>query len=80
MKSATLVSFLALGALGALTSPTRAQSDADRTAELEKRRDAKLAEDWIELAHWVTDLDEAEKRAKTDDKIFFAYFTRSYEP
>ena len=46
--------------------------------ELIELRDAKLAEDWLEQAPWITDYDEARAQARETGKVIFGYFTRSY--
>ncbi len=80
MNTRKPVAVLAIAAALSLSSVTWGQSDADRTAKLEKKRDKKLAEEWIERAPWVLDYDKARKQAKKGGKIIFAYFSRSYEP
>jgi hypothetical protein len=45
---------------------------------LEEKRDAKLAEPWLQNASWVTDYDKARSLAKESGKLLFGYFTRSY--
>jgi len=57
-----------------------AYSQKDATESYAEKRDAKLAEGWIKLADWVTDLDVAREHAATEGKLIFAYFTRSYSP
>jgi hypothetical protein len=49
-------------------------------ADLEARRDAKLAEPWVKAAPWVTDYDKALEQAQQSGKPVFAYVTRSYAP
>lgn len=44
------------------------------------KRDAKLAESWVQKADWITDFDKARETAKESEKLIFAYFTRSYSP
>ena len=51
---------------------------AQRNAEMVARRDAKLAEAWVDQAPWVTDYDKARSLSKQTGKPIFAYFTRSY--
>ena len=46
--------------------------------ELIKSREAKLAHEWLELADWNLDYDEARAEAKKTGKPIFAYFSRSY--
>ncbi|MBI2933143.1 MAG: hypothetical protein HYY16_15980, partial [Planctomycetes bacterium] len=56
----------------------RVKVDPEQRA-LMRRRDKKLAEDWVKKASWFTDYDKAREEAKKADKLIFAYFTRSYE-
>ncbi len=44
----------------------------------EEKRDAKLAEDWLQNADWLTDYDQAREVSAETGKPIFAYFTRSY--
>jgi len=53
---------------------------AQDVEELKKRRDAKLAEAWLKSAPWITDFDKAKDEAFDQEKLIFAYFTRSYSP
>lgn len=46
--------------------------------DLIKKRDKKLAEEWLKNADWVTDYTKAREDAKKANKLIFAYFTRSY--
>jgi hypothetical protein len=46
--------------------------------ELVKKRDKKLAEEWVKNANWITDYTKAREEAKKAGKLIFAYFTRSY--
>jgi hypothetical protein len=48
--------------------------------ELTRRRDSKLASEFIELAPWHTSYPEALDKAKAEEKLVFAYFSRSYIP
>ena len=48
--------------------------------ELVKKRDAKLAEEWLKGGGWITDYDTVREEAKKSGKLIFAYFTRSYSP
>jgi hypothetical protein len=66
---------LALLAL-ALTPAAFAQDQA----ELAAKRDKKLESEFLKLADWITDFDEARAVAAETGKPIFAYFTRSYAP
>jgi hypothetical protein len=57
------------------TVPIQAQED-----DMQARFEAKVSEDWVSSGNWVLDFDEAKARAKAENKIIFAYFTRSYAP
>ena len=41
---------------------------------------AKLEEDWVKDAGWITDYEAALAAAKESDTLVLAYFTRSYAP
>ena len=73
MQSIVRVSAASLALALALSSTVQAQSN-------EEKFEAKLQKDFVKNAAWVTDYDEARKQAKTDNKLIFAYFTRSYQP
>ena len=68
---------LSLALVAGLASSASAQSSQE---DLVAKREAKLAADWIKLADWVLDYDEARAKAKDSGKPIFAYFTRSYSP
>ena len=57
-----------------------AAGPAPTQEQLVERRDAKLAEAWIDKAAWILDYDVARETARKDQKKIFAYFTRSYSP
>ncbi|GEM_PF-1953760 len=48
--------------------------------ELIKRREKKLALEWIAKGGWITDYDKARALAKKTNRMIFTYFTRSYAP
>lgn len=64
----------ALAAL--LAAPAPAQSQEQYVA----RKEAKLAEPWLQNADWILDYDEAKAAAAKSGKPIFAYFTRSFAP
>lgn len=74
MKVKTLLAVMVTGL--ALGLPAAAQ-DVD---PLQAKLDKKLAEKWVEHGGWVMDLEEAKARAAKENKLIFAYFTRSYSP
>ena len=57
-----------------------AAGPAPTQEQLVERRDAKLAEAWIDKAAWILDYDVARETARKEKKKIFAYFTRSYSP
>ena len=71
---------LALAALLAFPAVASAQATGPGVPELVKRRDAKLAEAWLEVAPWTVSYEKALERAEKSGKLIFAYFTRSYRP
>ncbi|MHC5063232.1 MAG: thioredoxin domain-containing protein [Planctomycetota bacterium] len=73
----TTNSLLALLVTAGLATSACAQASQE---DLIAKREAKLASDWIKLADWVLDYDEARAKAKESGKPIFAYFTRSYSP
>lgn len=46
--------------------------------ELVKLRDEKMAHEVFQKADWIFDYDKVLAEAKQQDKLIFAYFTRSY--
>jgi hypothetical protein len=46
----------------------------------EQKLEHKLKEPFLSNANWVLDYAEAMKKAKAENKVIFAYFTRSYSP
>ena len=47
---------------------------------LQEKYDAKLKESWLVDGGWTTDFAAAKARAKKENKLVFAYFSRSYSP
>lgn len=75
--SARLLSLAVL--LAALVSaPAFAQGPSQD--DLKKKRDEKLAGDWVKKFPWITDYTKAKEEAKKSGKLIFAYFSRSYAP
>ncbi|RMG19098.1 MAG: thioredoxin family protein [Planctomycetota bacterium] len=62
--------------LVAAGGPAAAQSEARKRRNLER----KLAMDWVTLAEWTFDYEEALSVAAEEGKVVFAYFTRSDRP
>lgn len=63
----------ALALLLAMAASSSAQSN-------EEKLEAKLKEPFVANAPWVLDYADAMNKAKAEQKIIFAYFTRSYAP
>jgi hypothetical protein len=62
-----------------LASLLPAQNAPEPTPEeLTAKRTEKLAKPVFTKAPWVTDYDQAREQAKKENKLVFAYFTRSY--
>lgn len=79
MRRAMPLAIALLLALPAL--PATAQGRPPPTVEeLKERRDAKLAEDFLKNAPWITSFEKAKATAAETGKPIFAYFTRSYQP
>jgi hypothetical protein len=55
-----------------------AQRSSGTPEELTKKRDEKLKLPFLSKAGWITDWDKARADAKKNEKLIFAYFTRSY--
>lgn len=45
-----------------------------------ERKQAKLAEAWLQKNPWLTNYDAALAESRTSGRPIFAYFTRSYAP
>ncbi len=75
MKTSTLLSTVVAGLVAVSAAP--AQSDQ---ADLQAKYEKKISEDWVGHGGWILDFDEALAKAKKENKLVFAYFTRSYSP
>ncbi|MCH2100664.1 MAG: hypothetical protein MK209_01885 [Planctomycetes bacterium] len=73
MNTSKLLAAAVAGAL--LAAPLTAQ-EKDYQALYE----SKVSESWVTHGNWVLDFEEAKARAKAENKLIFAYFTRSYAP
>jgi hypothetical protein len=71
--STARTSVTALALLLAMAATGSAQSN-------EEKLEAKLKEPFVSNAAWVLDYADAMKKAKAENKVIFAYFTRSYSP
>ncbi len=76
MQHGLRITAAALALLVALSSVAQAKTQEELKQSLEK----KLAKPFLKNAAWVQDYDEAKKQAKAQNKLIFAYFTRSYSP
>jgi len=63
-----------------LAPMVQAQRPTPSQAELQSRKDSKLAEEWMKNADWILDYDQAKAKAVETGKPILAYFTRSYAP
>lgn len=77
MRTSLLVLLLLAAAL-----PISAQVGSGNSNEAANREayELKLSEPFAEHVSWVRRLDEARRRARAEEKLIFAWFTRSYEP
>ena len=64
--------------LGAVLCSTALAQESQE--ELQKKREAKLAEPFFKKANWITDYDSVLEESRKSGKLVFAYFTRSYAP
>ncbi|MCH2112346.1 MAG: hypothetical protein MK213_05760 [Planctomycetes bacterium] len=72
MKQSLLISCGLMGILA--VAPAVAQDDL--VAKYEK----KIAKSWVAHGSWSEDFEGSLTRAKAENKVIFAYFTRSYAP
>lgn len=72
------VAILAAMAVPCLSAPVLAQRKPPTQEQLIEQRAKKLAKPVFHAPVWETDYDAARARAKQEDKVIFAYFTRSY--
>jgi len=72
-------SVTALGLLLALAGSAGAQEQSPQPTN-EERLEAKLKESFVANAPWVLDYEQALKQAKEENKVVFAYFSRSFAP
>lgn len=69
---------LAIAAIGLCATSVLAQQKSQE--ELKKLYEAKLEESWFKDGGWTVDFDAAKERSKKENKVVFAYFSRSYSP
>ena len=74
MKLKSLMAVMVAGL--ALGLPSAAQDVDPNVAKFEK----KVAEPWVAKGGWILDFEEAKALAAKENKLIFAYFTRSYSP
>ena len=74
MKTLTLPSIALLIAASGVNAQDEAQEG------LKKLYQEKINEGWYTGGEWTTDFAAAKARAKKENKLVFAYFTRSYSP
>ena len=63
----------ALAAVAAISSIAHGEGQEDKLR-------SKLSQPFVGNVAWVTDYAEALRQAKTEGKLVFAYFSRSYYP
>ena len=61
-----------------LSAATYAQDDHQE--QMKANLEQKLAKPFVKNAAWELDYDKALEKAKAENKVIFAYFTRSYAP
>ncbi|HKE01547.1 MAG TPA: hypothetical protein VKE69_11100 [Planctomycetota bacterium] len=80
----TRSTFALVGVLALTAAPSIVALAEDPTeeqiAELKEKRDKKLASPWVKEGGWITNLDEAKKKASETGHPILAYFSRSYAP
>lgn len=74
MRTLILSSLALVLAAPGLTAQGRSQE------ELKEFYDSKLKEAWYTGGGWSTDFAAAKARAKKENKLLLAYFTRTYSP
>ena len=73
--------FRSIGPIAALTLTTLLPAQGYGTPEeLMAKREQKLQSEFLRKADWIIDYDQARAEAKRQEKLIFAYFTRSYSP
>ena len=68
---------LAAGLLFASATGAASNPSAD---ELKDKFEEKLAQPFVKNGGWIADFEEAQEAAQAQDRVIFAYFTRSYAP
>ncbi len=70
-----------IGSVFALALTTLLPAQGYGTSEqLIAKREQKLQSEFLRKADWIIDYDQARAEAKLQEKLIFAYFTRSYQP
>lgn len=67
-------------ALGVIAGGCFAQAKQPSQDDLKAKYEAKLQEAWFVDGGWSVDFAGAKERAKKENKVVFAYFSRSYSP
>jgi hypothetical protein len=65
-------------AAGLLTGAAQAQDD--QQAEMKAKYEEKIQKEFVAYGGWELDYDKAVERAKSEGKLLFTYFSRSYAP
>lgn len=76
-SSASLLTLL-VAVMAASESLAAAAIPQDQQAKFIELRDEKLADPVFKKSDWTFDYNDALERAKKEDQVIFAYFTRSY--
>ena len=77
--TAVLASMILIGSAGAQTGRAQRVREVGQDP-LRARFEKKLAAPFLKKADWTTDYDRALARAREENKVVFAYLTRSYAP
>jgi len=71
----------ALAAILAFALGAPAQTEAgDEKPKNQVKYEKKLEKPFVSKISWVRSLEEARRKAATEKKLIFGYFTRSYQP
>lgn len=57
-----------------------AQAQDGQQEKFKANYESKVQEAWFVEGKWLEDFDAAKAQAKKENKVVFAYFTRSYSP
>jgi hypothetical protein len=80
MSRITRQLLLSAAALAVAAPVLSAQGQVPDQDQMKAKYEAKIAEAWFTDGGWTVDFDAAKERAKKENKVVFAYFSRSYSP